>query len=226
MAITQVLKKWIFPSTPVAKTIPLGLYRGIQFEINFAHKTQLFLGLWEKETHAWIKKLCRGIATAIDVGAATGEQTLYFLKKTSAQKVFALEPEQPSVMELQKNLALNQLEHPQKLNLIHKFCGTQNDSQNISLDSLSPQISEPGFVKIDIEGAEVLALQGATQLLQKKDVRWLIESHSPENEVACLNIFKAAGYQTQVIKNGWWRIFIPEKRPIGFNRWLIAYKKS
>jgi FkbM family methyltransferase len=37
----------------------------------------------------------------------------------------------------------------------------------VTLDSLIPEYSSPNFVKIDVEGAELLVLQGATRLLEE-----------------------------------------------------------
>ncbi len=220
----QTFKTLIFPSNIGIRSIWGSIYKGLKFYIDFKHQTQFFLGLWERETHFWIKKLCQGIVTAIDVGAAAGEQTIYMLEKTTAIKVFTFEPDPTWIKELLKNLEANQLRDSRKLTLIQKFCSNQVTSQTTTLNEWVSQIQNPCFIKIDIEGSEVLALQGATQLLKKNDARWLVETHSQENEQACLEIFKNFEYKTRIIKNAWWRLFIPEKRPIGFNRWLVAYK--
>jgi precorrin-6B methylase 2 len=220
----QAFKTLLFPSEVGICSIWGGIYQGLKFYIDFKHQTQFFLGLWERETHFWIKKLCQGIVTAIDVGAAAGEQTIYMLEKTTAIKVFTFEPDSTWIKELQKNLEANQLQDSPKLTLIQKFCSNQNTPHNTTLDEWISHIQTPCFIKIDIEGGEVVALQGASQLLKKSGARWLVETHSQAHENACLEIFKKFEYKTHIIKNAWWRRFIPEKRPIGFNRWLVAYK--
>lgn len=50
------------------------------------------------------------------------------------------------------------------------------------------------FVKIDTEGAEVLVLRGAEQLIKEHHPTFLIEVHSAENKEAIPNFFMAAGY--------------------------------
>ncbi|MEI6343564.1 MAG: FkbM family methyltransferase [Verrucomicrobiota bacterium] len=63
----------------------------------------------------------------------------------------------------------------------------------------------PGLVKMDIEGAEIMALEGATSLLQGADTNWLIELHDftdPQgrNPVEVVPAMMAElGYRTIVI---------------------------
>ncbi len=64
----------------------------------------------------------------------------------------------------------------------------KNESANIVL-----------FCKIDIEGAEVLALKGAHQTLKKKIIQnMMIEYHSYSNRDYIINLLKNAGYQVSV----------------------------
>jgi len=63
----------------------------------------------------------------------------------------------------------------------------------LTLDSLLGDLPAPDFVKIDIEGAEIMALSGATHMIQ--DVRPVFyievsEAHSAE----ALRIFHSANY--------------------------------
>ena len=68
-------------------------YKGIAMKMCLRSNTQLYLGLFEKETHSALKRLSNTIDTAIDIGAADGEYTLFFLTKTSASRIYAFEPE-------------------------------------------------------------------------------------------------------------------------------------
>jgi hypothetical protein len=34
----------------------------------------------------------------------------------------------------------------------------------------------------------------------------------------------AQGFQLEVVPNAWWRVILPEMRPIEHNRWLAAWK--
>jgi Methyltransferase FkbM domain len=188
---------------------------------------QLWLGLNERETYQWMERLCKDINTAIDVGAAFGEQTLYFAKKSPAKKVYTFDPRLDKFEELKQNLALNGPAQDIELNLSTKMIGSQNTDEMCTFDSFYDGVVFPCMIKIDIEGAEIDALRGAGRLLSAPQVRWLIEVHSMECENVCGEILDRAGYQVRIIKNAWWRLLIPEGRGGSeHNRWLAAYRAN
>ena len=189
-------------------------------------QTQIYLGLFERETHPWLNRLSEGIATAIDIGAAHGEYTLYFLTKTKATKVFAFEPNVSLSPYLHENLRLNALEPSPRLEISSKFLGVSETEQETQLDSLAPLVRTPCFIKMDVDGAEQQILEGAKAINALSDVRWLIETHSGKLESHCERILTDAGFRTTIIPNAPWRIFLPELRPIEHNRWMAAWKVS
>jgi hypothetical protein len=77
---------------------------------------------------------------------------------------------------------------------------------------------------MDVDGAEAEILKGASLLNGLGGVRWLIETHSRDLERECVEQLKAAGFETRIIRNAWWRVLIPELRPVEQNRWLAAWK--
>jgi len=86
-----------------------GLLSGLTVEMDFAHHTQRWLGLQERELYPWFRRLTEGVRTAIDVGANDGIYTLYFLAKTPAEKVLAFEPSPDSLDQLRKQPRLERL---------------------------------------------------------------------------------------------------------------------
>jgi FkbM family methyltransferase len=72
-----------------------------------------------------------------------------------------------------------------------------------SLDSLiaAGEVEVPDFVKIDIEGAELSALQGAAQLIERRGPTFLIEVHSLELALKCRELLTAAGYRTRFVQD-------------------------
>ena len=78
---------------------------------------------------------------------------------------------------------------------------------------------------MDVDGAEAEILKGATALNRMAGVRWLIETHSKDLERECVKQLEAAGFENRIIRNAWWRVVIPELRPIEHNRWLAAWKE-
>jgi hypothetical protein len=193
--------------------------------LDLAYETQMFFGLAEREIHPALRKFSTDARTAVDVGAAFGEYVLFFLKRTPAKRVFAFEPEPQMRVPLHDNLELNGLQRDPRLQFSSQYVGTTNDERTTMLDSLVDQIEPPCIVKVDVDGAELKVLEGATRLLSTKGIRWIIETHSKQLEDECVALFHSAGYDTHVIPNAWWRLFLPEQRPIEHNRWLLATKE-
>jgi hypothetical protein len=194
--------------------------------LSLRSQTQLYVGLFEKEIHRWLNRLSTGIVTAIDIGAADGEYTLYFLTKTAALQVFAFEPDTHSFAHLCENLRLNELDQSQRLEISTKLLGVSDTEHEIRLDSLATSVQVPCLIKMDVDGAEEEILRGAKTINTLPDVRWLIETHSKQLESLCEGILAAAGFETTIIPNAAWRSFVPEQRPIAHNRWLAAWKSK
>lgn len=226
MKLVSGLKNLLVPAALKPHRILTGPFKGLCMTLSLQHQSQFYLGLFERETYPWLERLATGITTAIDIGAAHGEYTLYFLARTGATKVFAFEPDLSCMPALHENLNLNGLGPSERLELSSKFLGASVNDPYISLDSLAPSIRSPCFVKLDVDGGEELVLHGATRFNSLPAIRWLIETHSEQLEVACDKILQAAGFQTRIIPNAWWRIFLPELRPIAHNRWLAAWKSN
>jgi hypothetical protein len=190
--------------------------------LDLSAQMQLCLGLYEAELNPALKKLSRGIRSAINVGAAYGEQTLFFLEKTPAEIVLSFEPEESIREQLLDNLRLNRLENTLRLRLSSQWVGSQDNAKMCTLNSVAPSLPKPCLVMMDVDGCEVDILQGASDLLRPAEVCWIIETHSEQLEQQCVEIFRQAGFDTKIVPNAWWRIFLPELRPRSQNRWLIA----
>ena len=219
------MKNLVVPEGQEPRQIVFGPFKGITMELSFRHQTQIYLGLFERETHGWLKRLSREIHTAIDIGADRGEYTLLFLMRTKATRVLAFEPSPESLPLLHENLKLNSLADSRRLEISPAMVGDSDGAGRIRLDSLIESIQLPCFIKMDVDGAEAEILKGATALNRTGGVRWLIETHSIELERECVKQLEAAGFETRIIRNAWWRVVIPELRPIEHNRWLAAWKE-
>jgi predicted RNA methylase len=220
------LKNLVVPAERKPRRIAFGPFKGITMELSLHHQSQIYLGLFEREVHTWLERLSRGIHTAIDIGAASGEYTLFFLTRTNAEKVLAFEPDAESLPLLQENLRLNSLGKSGRLEVSAAMVGESDGEEKVTLDSLAGSMKLPCFIKMDVDGAEAEILRGAARLNAREGVRWLIETHSKSLERECIENLRAAGFETRIIRNAWWRVVIPELRPIEQNRWLAAWKKS
>jgi hypothetical protein len=220
------LKRSLFPSGLAPRVVQCGLLAGLKMELDFAHSTQRWLGLQERELYKWFRRLSGGIRTAIDVGANDGMYTLYFLAKTPAEKIFAFEPSAESLDQLRTNLILNGLAENSRLEIVPKCVGASADGQMVTLDSFAERVQPPCLLKVDIDGGEVSLLEGARALLSSAEMRWIIEVHSKALQERCSEILQAANYHVVVVRNAWWRHFLPELRPGELNQWIIAMPKA
>lgn len=225
MTLLRSVKRLLVSETVKPRRILAGPFKGIRMNLSLRNQMQIYCGLFERELHPSIRHLSRGIATAIDIGAAYGEYTIFFLTKTPARKIFAFEPGLQYLSILKDHLEMNQADLS-RVALSTKLVGASDSEQAISLDSLAQVVQTPCLVKMDVDGAEEQILQGATLFNLRPDIRWIIETHSKELEVRCVEMLKAAHFETKIIPNAWWRTFLPEMRPTEHNRWLVAWKTA
>ena len=195
------------------RTILFGLNRGLRMSLDLTSGTQTYLGIAERELFPYFFELSRDIRTALDVGGSVGLYTLFLLKKTPATRVICFEPEASGFRTIAENLELNGLTGDPRLELVNKFVDSKDDEQHVSLDSLADGIVGPCLVKIDVEEAEVDVLAGASRLIPRRDVRWIIETHTADIEKHCLSVFQNAGRTPQIVDKAWWRAVVPELRP-------------
>lgn len=212
----------VMGDTVKPRSIALGLNRGVRMTLDLASDTQTYLGVGERELASYFQSFSRDAVTAIDVGGSAGFYCLFFLKKTAVKRVYCFEPEAPSVEEILANVRLNGLADDSRLKVIQKFVGSKDDEQHVSLNSLADDLSTPCIVKVDVEGAELDVLEGASRLLSNRDVRWIVETHTAALEKDCLALFASAGRNARIVDKAWWRMIVPEMRPTPHNRWLVA----
>ncbi len=224
MRVLSKIKNLCVPAARRPRKILSGPFKQIEMFLSLQEQTQVFLGLFEREVYPWLWKLANGVATAIDIGAAHGEYSLFFLKKTAARKVWLFEPDSAMMECLRQNLQLNGFGNSPRIVLSKKLVGPSINERQINLDSLEPQIEFPCTIKMDVDGYEEEILKGAQTLNSRRGVNWLIETHSAELEDVCLRTLTSQGFHVAVIRNAWWRVFVPEQRPIAHNRWLAAWK--
>lgn len=222
-ALFRLAKSLAFGTTERPFRVRSGAFRGFEMTLDPNHQTQYILGLHEREVHRWLAPLAAGARTAVDVGAASGEYALYFLRSTTVETVLTFDPDDVSRRQFDANLTLNGLADDPRLVASAKFVRSFEAADAVTLDGLAARHPLPFAVKIDVDGGEVDILRGAAELLKTGQARWLIETHSAELERDCQAILTAAGYRVTIVRNAWWRAFVPEQRPIPHNRWLVAF---
>jgi hypothetical protein len=138
----------------------------------------------------------------------------------------AFEPSSDCGTLFRRNLVINGLADSPRLELSTKLVCEADTGIQTRLDALRDRIEYPALIKVDVDGGEEDVLKGASALNASGDVRWLIETHSKQLELNCIQILSDAGFETRVIPNAAFRVILPEQRPIEHNRWLAAWKTT
>jgi len=214
------IKQSFVPATRSPRKVVGGIYKGLVLDLDLQHETQVFLGLYERETFPCIRAAAARARWMIDVGAGNGELALFFLRQPGIGLVHAFEPLPKAVATFRRNLALNDLQDDPRLAIHAGFAGAQPGFTR--LDDLAVDRSAPGFLKIDVDGFELDVLASAERLLAAAHPDVLLEVHSAPLEADGLAQLRRFGYAPQIVDNAWWRVVIPERRPIPHNRWLWA----
>jgi precorrin-6B methylase 2 len=215
----SLLKNIVVPSGSRPRTILFGPFKDLRLNIDLASQTQFYFGLWEFETHPYIRAALKESSWLVDVGAGFGELCILFRK--NLRHAIAIEPDSACLSLLRSNLVLNGLSDSD-VEIVAKHVGAVSDQDHLRLDDINVDRSSAGFIKIDIEGFEVDALEGAVSLLGEANVTLLVEVHSRESEDGCLEFLERHRYSIEIINNSRWRWIIPEQRPLSHNRWIWA----
>jgi precorrin-6B methylase 2 len=225
MRVAQALKLLIEPLLPggsAVRRIPLGLARGVRMEIDFSFQSRLYFGIFEIELAPTFRALCRPGTDCFDVGAREGYFTLALAKLSAGGRVLAFEVDPTWCAALRRNIDANPLlvRRPE-VRLAHVAASTNAERGDVTLDDAAS--SDGGFVpdliKIDIEGGELRALQGAERILGERAPHVVVETHSLELESRCAELLAEHGYRPRVVKPRRW---LPEVRTAPHNCWLIA----
>jgi FkbM family methyltransferase len=198
---------------------------------DYVHRPMYFLGEYEPSTTRLFERLAIPGWTVLDIGANAGYFSVVAatLGAPSA-RVFAFEPNPRLGNMLSRSISLNPrldivlervavADQPGKLPL-----HLTSVSRNSGLSSLRPDLPDtegevitvpvvsvdeycvlhslrPDLVKIDVEGAELQVLQGASRMLAERQPRWVIceVSHDREDPNVILNLMSSHGYDAYSI---------------------------
>jgi hypothetical protein len=197
--------------------IPVGLARGSRLNVDLRHASlRVLLGLYEIELNKHVRQLCPPGTVSMDIGGQIGLEALAFSRLSQAP-VLCVDSDPAAYESICKNVAIN----GRRGQRIVVRLATIGDGSNgtTTLDDLKNEFGVPGFVKIDIEGAESLALEGAPILLSKHHPNLVIETHGREIERECVRILREQDYRVRFVEPRQW---LADQRPIEHNRWIVA----
>jgi hypothetical protein len=85
--VLSSIKSRLVPDECRVRFVLFGLFKGLQFEINLRFQTQLYLGLWERETYSAIRRAAQSAEWFVDVGAGKGELCVFFARLQRIRRV-------------------------------------------------------------------------------------------------------------------------------------------
>ena len=223
------IRTTLFPVGAV-RTVLLGPCRGMRYRIFPGYGHAYLYGGWERKSMDLMVRYVKPGSTAYDLGANYGMHTLLLAKLAGPNgKVYAFEPNPEIEAALQEQLALNGLKSVETVGMAvsdsrgtarfdrahHRgaghlvtettsVSGTLFDVTTTTLDQfvLEEGHTPPGFIKIDIEGAESAALRGGARVIAKYRPVLLIELHNPTEDRAVGGFLKSLGYNAFRVESG------------------------
>jgi FkbM family methyltransferase len=199
------------------QAIQFGPLRGAYFQGGLAQ----LIGIYEFHVQQVLSEHLSQGDIFYDVGANNGYLSLLASRLVGkGGKVFAFEPFPDNISAIQRVIQQNALSN---CHLIPQAVADKSDTmtlyvdrsgnaatpslmggsdanthliQTTTLDDFIDSYPIPRFVKMDIEGAEALALRGAERLIaQASSLTWLIEIHSAEADNVVKEIFNTFAYR-------------------------------
>lgn len=180
-----------------------------------------WLGSYEYEKRLVFEKKVHRDSIVFDIGANVGFYTLLASVLVGSNgRVFAFEPVPRNLSYLRKHLQLNGITNVEILDVavtdkcsITFFDEGQNSSmghiasqgqlevKTVSLDGLTKkgEIPLPDYIKIDVEGAEMLVLSGAKSVLANAHPTIFLATHGFEIHKTCREFLESLGYHLQPV---------------------------
>jgi len=209
-----------FIPTEMKMVILQGRLRGKKW-IAGASNHGCWLGSYEFEKRMVFERLVKEEGIVFDIGAHVGFYTLLASDLVGANgKVFAFEPLPRNLHYLKEHLKLNSVSNVTIVDAaVSDSCGSARFTERassstgriaskgelcvktISLDELieQGQLQIPDYVKIDVEGAEMLVLSGAESMLANAHPIVFLATHGTEIHRECCEFLRSLGYHLSAI---------------------------
>jgi FkbM family methyltransferase len=197
-----------------------GRLRGKKWIVN-AGVHSYWLGSYEYEKRRAFEAAVTPGSVVFDIGAHAGFYTLLASELVGdAGKVVAFEPLPRNLAFLRSHLELNAVSNVEVIAAavsdLDGFAGFQEgpDSSTgfislsgagqvaaVSLDALVEQggIPSPDFLKIDVEGAEMLVLRGSRRILEEGKPTLFLATHGKDIHFRCCDFLQSLGYVLEPI---------------------------
>jgi len=200
------LLKVLLPDRMLRMPILLGPFRGARVQLNPRQSVRMMLGLYEHELTGWLKAVMPQVNLVLDVGANAGYFSLgcaaRWRRLGKAGEIIAFEPDLAAFENLQAG-AQAWTSKQIRISLNQCFVGDQVGPNITTLDAIAEQRGglrqqENALIKIDVEGAELDVIAGASLWLNPKNY-FLIEVHQESFLETLVKLFAARGMKLKQV---------------------------
>jgi len=180
-----------------------------------------WLGSYEYAKRLVFEKTIQEGSVVFDIGAHAGFYTLLASVLVGPKgRVYAFEPVPGNLHYLTRHLRLNHVENvtiiqaavlntcgvtsfdegPNR-SMAHVSAGGKLQVDTVALDELiaRAELPVPNYIKIDIEGAELLALSGSKSMLMTSHPVLFLTTHGRDIHRQCRLLLESAGYRLQAL---------------------------
>jgi FkbM family methyltransferase len=211
-----------FRLIPASTAMPIlqGPLRGKKWIVG-AGDHGCWLGSYEYSTQRAFAGIVKRGDCVYDLGANAGLYSLLASALVGAEgKVFSFEPLGLNIAYLKRHIALNRLrncavieaavsdvegeqnfETGAKSTTAHLSEGGDVVVRSVRLDALveNGAIAPPNAMKVDVEGSELRALEGAAGTIEAYRPAILLATHNAELHAACVDFLRARGYRIELL---------------------------
>lgn len=180
--IPTPLLKWYFQKRGFVEQIRSEILPDFFFDISINSNNSLWrdrltnVNGHEPEICEFFRKNLKESEVLYDVGSHFGFFPALASTISSSASIHCFQPH--IYMSYFLKINMHNYRHINSWYLIEKFVSDNDDRKHVSLDKYAERTGEwPSLIKIDIDGPEVFALKGCTQILKERKTRFLLEVH-------------------------------------------------
>jgi Methyltransferase FkbM domain len=153
-----------------------------------------------------------------DIGAAEGNFSLMIVDKV--KELIIIEAEEIWIEALHKTFE----PWKDKVRIINKFAGAQNDANTITLDKIAAK-NKLTALKMDIEGAEISVLQAAESFIKENNIKMAVTTYHRQTDAEDIKAIVEKNNYGTVFSSGFMLFIYDKLTPPYFRRGLIKAKK-
>lgn len=204
-----------------------GPFRGARVGFDARRNKRKVAGVFEWQLNGWWRKELARADFFWDVGANDGYYTwgvAHVLQGRGGGAVLAFEPDRSLTSILEAEGLRGRLPKVSVQVFWKEVGGKAHRDEVVSLDSVLESLGSTGgrrhVVKIDVEGAELEVLSGASRLLGESS-SFLVETHGEKELAGVTEIFRSRGRLFEVVRPRAHWLFGPESRQFE-TPWVIT----